>query len=255
MAHQWLTLVDHRGLHSVIKQFLRRAAHGTEGIDVAAHDRLQILRGTEPAPEPTAVPEHHGEQPDDPDHSGLVGELDAELRKVDLTLSPGRGLKTALEGLHPGGTNLAQIIGDGSVSTTIAHPPDLAQKAASGQIRKSQDALAQIGFKGVDQPVSRLPRPVNRRNHTGLQMLAHRLAIKPELAGNGRDRKPLPLQVMDHDNFPKSDHPLPPVPVGKIRRCDVAVAELRGHAPAAWRSNPENWGIFKRHFWGRYVRH
>jgi hypothetical protein len=52
------------------------------------------------------------------------------------------------------------------------------------------------------------------------------------LARDGRDRQPLPLEYspcrLNHDNFPKSDHPMPPVSVGTIRWKDVAVTNLRG---------------------------
>ena len=55
LDHAVGVLADHRRLHAVVEQLGRRAVHGGEGVDVAAQDGLQILRGAEPAPEPAAV--------------------------------------------------------------------------------------------------------------------------------------------------------------------------------------------------------
>ncbi len=124
--HALGVLVDHRRLHPVVEQLRRRPAHRGEGIDATAHNRLQILRGTEPPPQPAAVAEHHGEEPDDARHAGLVGESHPELREVDLCLPPGRGFEPSREDHGSGRTNRAQVIGDGSVAAAISHPADLA---------------------------------------------------------------------------------------------------------------------------------
>ena len=81
-----LVLADHRGLHPVIEDLLRYAAHGREGRGMAAQDRLQVLAGNEPAPEPAAMPEDQREQPDLAGDARLVGERHHELGKVDLRL-------------------------------------------------------------------------------------------------------------------------------------------------------------------------
>jgi hypothetical protein len=40
----------------------------------------------EPRPDQARIAEHHGEQPDDPRHPGLVGELNLEPGQIDLSL-------------------------------------------------------------------------------------------------------------------------------------------------------------------------
>ena len=82
-------LAGHRRLHPVIGQLGRRALHGGEGVDMAAEHGLQVLPGAEPAPEPAAVAEHHGEQPDLPDDAGFGIELHPELGEVDPARRPG----------------------------------------------------------------------------------------------------------------------------------------------------------------------
>ena len=54
---------------------------------MAAQNRLQVLAGAEQAPEPPAVPQHHGEQPDDAHHPRLVVEGHPELGEVNLCLA------------------------------------------------------------------------------------------------------------------------------------------------------------------------
>ena len=49
----------------------------------------------EPRPDQTRMAEHHGEQPDDARHPGVVGELNFESGEVDLGLLAGRSLRTA----------------------------------------------------------------------------------------------------------------------------------------------------------------
>jgi hypothetical protein len=43
------------------------------------------------------VAEHHQEQPDDPPHARVIGELDGKLRKVDLRLLARQRFETEFE--------------------------------------------------------------------------------------------------------------------------------------------------------------
>lgn len=52
----------------------------------------------------------------------------------------------------------------------------------------------------------RLAVEVGRCRQPALQVPAHGLAVEPQLPGDGRDRPPLPLQIMDQDDRPESDH-------------------------------------------------
>ena len=54
-------LAEYGGLHAVVEDPGGDAAHGLEGGDVAAQHGLQVLAGAEPAPQPAAVAEDHGE--------------------------------------------------------------------------------------------------------------------------------------------------------------------------------------------------
>ena len=58
-----LVFAYHRSLHAVIENFFRRTALRIEGRYVTAHDRLEVLAGDEPTPEPTAVPHDQREEP------------------------------------------------------------------------------------------------------------------------------------------------------------------------------------------------
>jgi hypothetical protein len=63
----------------------------------------------EPRPDQTRIAEHHGEQPDDPRHHWLIGELNFEPGEIDLGLPAGWGLEPHFER------------GDGSERTDAAH--------------------------------------------------------------------------------------------------------------------------------------
>jgi hypothetical protein len=152
------------------------------------------------------VPEHHREQPDDARDPGLVGELDPELGEVHLRLAAGRGLEPPLEDLAPRRPRRAQDIGEDAVAARVAQIADLAQQALARQLRKRRDALCQIILERLDEPRPRCARTVDRRFQPALEVLAHGLSIEPRLACDGRDRKPLPPQIMDHDDLPQLYH-------------------------------------------------
>ena len=42
--------------------------------------------------------------------------------------------------------------------------------------------------------------------HAAGDVFAHRLAVDAELAGDGGRAEPLPMQVQDHHELPKSNH-------------------------------------------------
>jgi hypothetical protein len=173
---------------------------------VAAQDGLQVLGGAEAAPEPAAVAEDDREEPEDALHPWLVGERGPELGEVDLPLAAGGRLEAALEGLRLGRTRLAQEVGQHAVAALVAELADLAQQALAGQLRPGGDPLAQVVLVGRDPARARRAWPVDRGLHPALEVPAHGLAVEPDLAGDGRDGEPLPLQVVDQDDLPQCDH-------------------------------------------------
>jgi hypothetical protein len=90
-------LAADRGLHPVVEDLARHTIERGEGGEVAAQHGLQVLMQDEARPEQTAVAEHQGEQPNDPDHPRLVGERHLELGKVDLRLVAGLRLEAHFE--------------------------------------------------------------------------------------------------------------------------------------------------------------
>ena len=108
--HPGFVLANHRGLHPVIEDFLGHAAHIREGRDVTAQDRLQVLAGNEPAPEPEAMTKRHREEPDLADNTGLVGELHSELGEIDLGLLARRGFEPTLKLRLPERAHLPQEV-------------------------------------------------------------------------------------------------------------------------------------------------
>ena len=80
----------------------------------------------------------------------------------------------------------------------------------AGQLGPGGDPLAQIGLVGSELAWPRWPRSVGRRLHAPIEVAPDGLAVEPELAGDGRDGKPLPLQVVDQDDLPQCDHLLAP---------------------------------------------
>ena len=104
---------------------------------------------------------------------------------------------------------------------------------------------------GADPQRMRRARAVGRRRHAGIEVPAHRFAVHPELAGDGGDAEPLPLQIVDHD----ISIICLPLPFRACRWDVLTAADLRGHAPRKSARRRSDWGLFKRHFWGDYARH
>jgi hypothetical protein len=203
-------LTGDRGLHPVVEDLARHAAKRREGGQVAAEHGLQVLMQDEASPEQAAVAEHQGEQPDDPCHPRFVGERHLELGEVDLRLVAGRRLEANFEDGGCRRPQLAECIGDGGVAALVPALFELPKETSTGQTGPGPDSLTQVRNERVDAPGARLARAVDRRLQATREVLAHRLAIDVELKGDGRNGKALPLQIQDHDDFPKLDHrPVP----------------------------------------------
>ena len=196
----------HGGLHAVVEHLVRGPAEGLEGAEVAAQHRAQVLAPAEPAPEPAAVAEHHREQPHRPRLPGIVGELRPEVREVRLRLAPRRRLEAQLEPPLPPRPDGAQVVGHRRVASGVAELGDLAVQAPPGQPGMRLDARAQVVGVAVDQPRTRLPRPIGRHAGTLRQAPAHSLSVKTGPAGDLRDGQPLSLQVVNHEYLRACDH-------------------------------------------------
>ncbi len=94
-------LAGHRRLHAIVEDLDRHAADRRERLHVTAQQGLQILVHDEAGEDEAGMAEHQREQPHDPCHAGLVGELRHEAREVDLGLLAGWRLEAHLEGLGP----------------------------------------------------------------------------------------------------------------------------------------------------------
>ena len=138
-------LADHRGLHAIVEDLVRRAADRLQGGDVAAQGGLQVLVGDEPRPDKTREAEHHGEQPDDAGDTGLVGECELETGEIDLGLLARRRLEAHLEWLD----RLRPDVADGPlhrrVTAAIASLTQLATQPHGREARIGRQALPQIG--------------------------------------------------------------------------------------------------------------
>ena len=209
--HTGLVLADHRSLHPVIEDFLGHTAHVREGRDMAAKDRLQVLAGNEPAPEPAAVPEYHREQPDLAHDARFVGELNRELGKIDLGLLARRGFEPALELCLFGRARQAQEVRHRGIAAVIPQLPDLAQQARAAEIRECLNALLQIVFIGLDHARPRPARAVDRRLQPTVEILPHGLPIRANLPRNRGYAQTLLLQILDQNDLPQSFHLPAPV--------------------------------------------
>ena len=173
---------------------------------MAAQHGLQVLAGAEPAPQPAAVAEDHGEQPHRADVPGLVVEDGLEVGEVDLGLLAGRRLEAAFEAGLRRRAHLAEEVGHGGVAARVAEIGDLAHQAAAGQPRVVGEPVAQIVLVEIEQPRPRLPGSVARGLQPLVEILAHGLAVETGSAGDGGYAQALTLQIVDHDNLPQNNH-------------------------------------------------
>lgn len=195
---------DHRRLHPVIENLLRRAAHGIERRNMAPHHGLQILTGAESAPEPTGMAEHHREQPDLADNAGFICELHSKLGKIHLRLLAGRRLEPPLELCLLGRPHLADKVLHRRIPALVATLPDLAHQALRRQVGKGEKALAKILLKRINNPVARRPRRINRRLKPARQIFPHSLPVEARLPRDRADTEPLSLQILDQNDLSQS---------------------------------------------------
>ncbi len=101
-----IIFAQYSGLHAVVQDLSGHAAEMGKRFHVTAQYRRQVLVQHELSPEISAVPQHHGKQPDFA-YRPAVAEVDLELGEVDLCLMPGRSFEPNLEhrcGRRPHGT-------------------------------------------------------------------------------------------------------------------------------------------------------
>ena len=105
----------------------------------------------------------------------------------------------------------------------------------------------------IDQTRPGRPDLVDRRRQAPGEVRAHGFAVDSKLASDGGHRDALTMQFQDHHEFPEFDHrALPPANGSSISES----VRRRTFQGMPWQARlHENWGIFKRHFWGVYVRH
>ena len=225
-------LADHRRLHAVVKDFLRRPADCFERRHVTAQDGLQVLVDDEARPDQPREAEHQREQPHDAGDARLVAKLDFEVGEIDLRLRARRRLKADLERLDGLGPNLADGAFDRGVAAAIASLPQLPPQPHGGEAGIGCKPLAQIRQKGIGAPLLRRPRAVGRRLQAACDGAADRLAVHAKLAGDRRDGQSLPVKFQDHHEFPEFDHRAAPSRQGEKHRRRFAPADIPGHAPA-----------------------
>ena len=198
------------GFHPVVEDLGRRAAQRLKRRGVTAQHRLHVLLRHEAAPQHAAMAQHQREQPDHPLDAGLVGEHRAEMREVDLRLAARRCLEPHLETGGCTRPDAAEKDFDHGVAATVAEIAQLAVQAAGCQLRIGGHTLAQIRLERRDLVGAIWPRLIGRRLQAPLDVAADRLAIQPRLPGDGGYAQALPMQIQDHDEFPKPDHPCSP---------------------------------------------
>lgn len=245
-----LVLADHRGLHPVIEKLLRHTAHGRERGDVAAHDGLQVLARDEPPPEPPAVAQDDGEQPDLARDAGLVRERDGELGEVYLRLASGRRLEATLEPRACRWPDLPQKIGHPRIAAFVAHIPDLPQQPGAAEIGKGNDTLAQISFIGFEQSVTRLARAIDRRLQPPFEIFPNGLPVAPDLPRNRGEAEPLFLQIVDQDDLPQSMHPSAPVHLFRASGQHPAASPISGYMKSGNRRRRSRFGGFSNGAFG-----
>lgn len=92
-----------------------------------------------------------------------------------------------------------------SVTALPAHANDKTGRTAKCGFRCS--AFVPLSVKSVQIFSSGL---IGRRLQPPIDVAADRLAIHPRLPGNRGHAQALPVQIQDHDEFPKPDHPCSP---------------------------------------------
>ena len=189
-----------------VQDLPRNAAEIGEGGHVASQHRAEVLMDYEAVPHQPRVAQHEREQPHDAFGAWLVGELDLEAGQIHLGLQAGRRFEAHLDrqgnGRPDGGDGALDRRVGAPEAALLAVPP----QADGGQSGVGRDALAQEGQESVAGPRPCGPRLVDGRFQPAGDVFANRLAVHPELAGDGRDRQTLSVQVEDHHEFLEIDH-------------------------------------------------
>ncbi len=199
----------HGRLHAVVEDLARAPADRLECGGVAAQQGLEILAQNEAGEDQPAVTEHQREQPDDPHDAGFGLEHDLELSEVDLGLFAGGRLEADLEGSRDRRSDLAQRVGHRGVAAAIAALLQFPQQAPAAQVGIGRDTLSQISEEGGDHLRAGCAWAIGGRDEAALDVFADRLAVEAELAGDGRDRQALAMEIKDHHEFPEFDHRCP----------------------------------------------
>ncbi|KUO64298.1 MAG: hypothetical protein APF80_14985 [Alphaproteobacteria bacterium BRH_c36] len=206
------------------------AANRRERLHVTAQQRLQILMHDKAGEDEAGMAENEGEQPDDPGHAGIVGELGHEACEVNLGLLAGRRLEAHLEGLWPmfrpdrGDEPLHRRVGP-----RVALFADITIEPDGAELREGGNARAKIVEVGCQFARSaRLPRTVGRWLQAALDVLPDRLWVTASAPDYGADRPPLPMKVQYHDEISKLDHPRHPRPNQFGRQWWIAAKRLTG---------------------------
>jgi hypothetical protein len=205
----------------------------------------------EARPEHATVAEHEREQPDHVLGLRLVVEGGAEMREVDLRLTPGRRLEADLEADGLAGAEVAHDVLHRGIAAGVAKLADLAQQADRGQLGKRREPLPQIALEPRDLGLARRPWSVGRRFQATLEVSTDGLAVEAGASGDGGNAQPLSVQIQDHHQLPECDHHRSP----STRRGDGGLSRTLLRRPAAQtRAGTSNWGVFKRRFWGECRR-
>lgn len=128
-----LTFAYHGSLHPIVKHLAWSAANGFEGSDMATQDSRQVLMHHEACPNQPAVPQLHGEQPDDPRRHRYVREDDMELGEIDLSVFPRWRLETDFKPLARGWTYVTKKVCYGCVAAGITALSQFPEQATASQ--------------------------------------------------------------------------------------------------------------------------
>ena len=204
------------------------------------------------APQPSAASEDERERMDFPDDAGLVGVFGFEFGEVDLGLLAGPGLEAALEPGRRVRPDRTETVRHRRVAAFVAALPDLPEQPASGQIRAVPDLFGEIALVRLQEPRPRLPRRIGRSREAPIQQFADRLAVQARPPRDGADRKAFPFQFLQHDNLLQLQHPTRPS-FGK-KSDGILDCFHSGGMPPGMNSQPPDWGILLRRFWGVLTR-
>ena len=141
---------------------------------------------------------------------GCVREHHLEAGKVDLRLFARRRLEAHLEAALAFRPDLLHGALDRGVAAAEAALAQLPQEPDGAQTRIGSQTFPQIRQEVVGASRSPWLRAVVWRIHAASDVFAHRLAVDAELTGDGSRAEPLPVQIQNHHELPKSNHRFAP---------------------------------------------